>query len=241
MKSVTSLLAIAAFVALSGCNMSFHDIGPPPPFTAPTGSVLREQIVPAMVVETPKISERKNMKNTSLWNFKDGIYFRDTRAFEVGDILTVKIVMNDSARFNNKSERETSVSGSLSGNGSYTINAHPTPTATGSGTLSLDGSAERGGTVNRAERIQLSVAATVIEAASNGNLHIFGTQEVRVNHELRALTVQGVVRASDIRPDNTIPYDKIAEARISYGGGNTRKRKTIFGRPYHRREQHQVK
>ena len=58
---------------------------------------------------------------------------------------------------------------------------------------------------------------------ANGNLKVYGTQEVRVNSELRLMEVQGIVRSKDIAPDNSIPYEKIAEARISYGGHNTSK------------------
>ena len=47
---------------------------------------------------------------------------------------------------------------------------------------------------------------------------VAGRQEVKVNNELRELRMAGIVRPSDIRNDNTIPYERIAEARIAYGG-----------------------
>ena len=41
---------------------------------------------------------------------------------------------------------------------------------------------------------------------------------MRVNFELRLLNVAGIVRPDDISRANVIAYEKIAEARISYGG-----------------------
>jgi flagellar L-ring protein FlgH len=52
----------------------------------------------------------------------------------------------------------------------------------------------------------------------NGNLAIVGSQEMRVNYELRNLQIAGIIRREDITRENTIDYEKIAEARLVYGG-----------------------
>ena len=72
--------------------------------------------------------------------------------------------------------------------------------------------------MRRNERLELRIAATVTSVLPNGVLAIEGTQEVRVNFELRELLVSGYVRREDITRQNEITYDKIASARVSYGG-----------------------
>lgn len=218
-----ALLLPVMLLALQGCNRSFHDLGPPPQLTGVDYEVPLEQVIVAPEPAVIRGPQRISMTDNGIWNQSDGNYFRDTRAFRVGDILTVDISINDSARLNNTSGRENSVTTNLDSSGGIKLPVFGVlPKIEADAALGGGLEIERGGSINRNERVNLQIAATVIDASPNGNLHIIGSQEVRVNHELRILTVQGFVRSKDINPDNTIPYAKIAEARITYGGHNSR-------------------
>jgi flagellar L-ring protein FlgH len=150
-------------------------------------------------------------------------FFKDQRAHKVGDILTVIVTIDDSAQISNATSRKRdsgnaanvgTTLGSLFGTQVPGVDVTPTGGISTSGTLTDGGS----GTVNRKESLQTNVAVVVTQTLPNGNLVIEGHQEVRVNFEIRDLIVQGIVRPEDIQSDNTIPSEKIAEARISYGG-----------------------
>jgi flagellar L-ring protein precursor FlgH len=154
-------------------------------------------------------------------------FYTDQRIAKVGDIVTVIIAINDKATFDNATDRSKSASTSFAagwnftpppppGSNSSSSSSSTTPNLTSNITST---SATQGqGNIDRQEQIQVSVAAVVTEVLPNGNLVISGSQEVRVNYELRQLTVAGIVRPSDVARNNTISYDRIAEARISYGG-----------------------
>ena len=145
----------------------------------------------------------------------------EPRITHVGDIVTVIISINDKATLGNDRTFADD-----QGTASRLTMASTTGSASSSsnqpakivGDLSSTSASQGQGNIDRSEQIQVSVAAVVTRVLPNGNLVISGSQEVRVNYELRQLTVAGIVHPSDISLNNTIAYDHIAEARISYGG-----------------------
>lgn len=140
------------------------------------------------------------------------------RVTKVGDIVTVNIAINDKATFDNTTDRSrTAVATQNIDWGFSTGTSSSQPSTLVAGVTSAS-STQGAGNIDRQEQIQVSVAAVVTEVLPNGNLVISGSQEVRVNFELRNLTVAGIVTPDDISSANTVSYDRIAEARISYGG-----------------------
>ena len=160
----------------------------------------------------------------SLWQSGSRAFFKDQRAAQIGDILTVNIAIDDEAQIDNETERtrtadeDANASTILGYEGALSRILPEAVDPTNLVSLGSDSTSRGRGTSNRSEQIKLTVAAIVTQNLPNGNLVINGRQEVRVNYELRVLTISGVVRPEDITADNTVKHTQIAEARISYGG-----------------------
>jgi flagellar L-ring protein precursor FlgH len=202
---------------LGGCGFDPHQIGKEPPLT-PVGAGVRPDSVPIRVQPTPRPQYRLG---NSLWQDASADLFTDPRASRVGDIVTVRISIRDRADLENDTSRSRKSNADLNANFRYSGNFNGTA---GQGTATLNPSVEANtetdseGEIKRSETINLLVAAVVTDVLPNGNLMVSGTQEVRVNFELRVLKVSGVIRPGDVSTENTISYDKMAEARIAYGG-----------------------
>jgi flagellar L-ring protein FlgH len=160
----------------------------------------------------------------SLWKAGARSFFKDQRAQDVGDILTITVQFTDQADFKNDSERkrdttETIKAPNVLGYEKYLNNIFP-DTVDKNNLVNFEShpTYKGHGAVKRAETLDVKVAATVTQLLPNGNLVVMGRQEIRVNNEIRELVITGVVRPQDIMATNTISYEKIAEARISYGG-----------------------
>ena len=206
-------LACLAIIALGGCATEIQDIGRAPHMT-PVGSGLTAY---ADTVSNHFPTAPTGKQQGSLWQDARSDLFRDPRAAKIGDLLTVNISINDSAQMGNQTDRSREAQAKSTYN--WALNMFGLSNV-GANNYQFDGtSTNKGqGNINRSEKIQLSVAAVVTDVLPNGNLMISGSQEMRVNFELRALEIVGIVRPRDISRDNTISYDKIAEARVSYGG-----------------------
>ncbi len=207
-------LIIIAALALAGCATPPMEEVNRPPALSPVGYGVGMDPKTVYSYPTPPAQATKKY---SLWDDRQSKFFTDARALQAGDILTVDIQINDRARFRNESDRSRTSSRGIGLGADFTWLGLGTAGNATAGFDSDTASKGKGETV-RSEDIKLSVAAVVTDVLPNGNLVISGSQEVLVNAELRVLTITGIVRPSDIGAANTVSYERIAEARISYGG-----------------------
>ena len=215
------LIGGAATLILSGCGRMDH-IGKPPSFSPTMNG---DEHVAMLDPGLPRATERRRaMDGSSLWTAGQRSLLGDRRAIKRGDILTVVIEIDEEAEISNSTSRSRSGSENMSVPHllglPQRINEELPEGASMDDAVALDSSSQSGGdgSVSRREELTLRVAATVMQVLPNGVLEIQGSQEVRVNFELRELLVTGYVRPEDISRRNEITYDKIASARISYGG-----------------------
>lgn len=225
---------IALLTALAGslaaCSTAVEAVRGPElaPMTYPSALVPSGQTYLPTWEEQQAARHQQNARiaasPNSLWRAGARTFFGDQRARSIGDILTVQINIDDRAQTQNSTNRSRSndVSGGVTNffglenslgrlfpdgfNPNSMVGMEGQSNATGTGS------------VNRAEKVELTIAAVVTDVLPNGNLIIQGRQEVRTNREVRELTVAGIVRPEDISSANTILHTQIAEARISYGG-----------------------
>ena len=212
---------ILASLSLAACG-KLQQVGRAPDFSPLEGSYQHHAMYSTALPEYADPSGPTDA--SSLWTAGTDSLFGDRRAAQTGDILTVVIEINDSAQISNSTGRTRSGGESMGVPSLFGIPQRldeklPEGASMAKAVETNSSSSYKGnGSVTRNEKLTLRVAATVVEQLPNGVLRIEGSQEVRVNYELRELTISGYVRPLDISRQNEVTYDKIAEARISYGG-----------------------
>ena len=224
-KSLQTTLLLTTALLLSGCgNMAdrLSAVGEEPPVSPITNPTHQRGYMPvSMPMPEPQVTERQP---NSLWRSGARAFFKDQRAAKIGDLMTVIINIDDQAQVNNSSTRNRANNDSMGITNLFGLETQvdqifPTGTVPGAllntnGTLSDSGT----GAIARSEKIELQVAAVITQLLPNGNMVLKGSQEIRVNNEVRVLNISGIIRPEDISSSSTISYEKIAEARISYGG-----------------------
>jgi len=218
------ILMGTAMIALVACNAfdRVSSIGDQPQLSSIEDPTHAPGYVPVkMPMPPPSLAtEQPN----SLWQTGARAFFRDQRASRVGDILTVLVTINDQAQLQNETKRSRANSDSAGITNFFGFESHlqnwlpkavdPASLVGDTSALSNDGK----GSVARQEQINIQLAATIVQVLPNGNLVVQGKQQVTVNFDLRELTISGVIRPQDIDSTNSISYNKIAEARVAYGG-----------------------
>lgn len=221
--SVIAYLRVGiAAVAVGGCASKPLEIGREPSLS-PVGNGLAPTYQSALgsFGSVDLVRSSPVHSHGSLWKERGTDLFRDPRARRLGDILTVTISMKDKASFDNSSKRSRDASHGFGldfGNEIDWKGLSSAAKAKVDSSLKSNTAHDGKGAITRSENIDLRVAAVVTGVLPNGNLMIQGSQELRVNYELRVLTFTGIVNISDIKADNTVSHDRIAEARMSYGG-----------------------
>ena len=211
---------------LAGCTGAdrLSQIGQEPPQSAvESPEHLAGERPVVMPMPEPPAQESGRQAN-SLWTPGSRAFFKDQRAGEIGDILTVRIEIDDSANLSNETSRQRGANESAGlpsflGYEQSLSRVLPEDVNPDNLVEAESGSEFTGtGTVGRSEEIDLRIASLITQVLPNGNLVIAGRQEVRVNYENRILQVAGVIRPEDIDSQNSVSYEDIAEARIAYGG-----------------------
>lgn len=215
------LLLLSACLLLAGCGSlsRISEVGRAPAMT-PTSDPTKDPTWRPVSMPMPAREPTPNEAN-SLWRAGSRAFFKDQRAAQVGDIVTILVAMNDNADVKNQTttSRTSGATGSMANffgmetrlpkaiaDPSKLLNVGSTNTNAGAGQI------------QRNETVTLQLAGVVTQVLPNGNLVVSARQEFRVNNELRELQVTGVIRPQDIASDNTVQHDRMAEARIAYGG-----------------------
>ena len=140
--------------------------------------------------------------------------FSDQKANRVGDAVTILVVESSSATNNaqTNSSRESDLSLATTGNaGSKSLPSVGATLGTGN-TFKGSGSTSTSGSV------QAQISARVDSVLPNGNLYVNGNRTIIINGEEQTIKISGVIRPSDIQPDNSVYSYNLSDATIIFKG-----------------------
>lgn len=220
-KTVGVVSVIMAAVAFQGCAVN--------PKQAEIDTIEANQM--HRLMET--VPQQATTAEGSLWREDISMLYVDARARSVGDTIIVDIVESSSSKMaaNTSADRTSSIDAGVDNALGYlryleAKNALLGADSSGSqgGSLikaDLSNSQAGAGSSDRSGSISASIGARVVEVYPNGNLVVFGRQEMKVNNDTQYIIVSGVVRPEDVDSDNTIQSTSLADAHIEYVGRGT--------------------
>ncbi len=219
LRSLTACLLMGASLTACSAFTDATDHFDKQPNFSPTVNPQMEPgyqpISMAMPSQRPEIRQAN-----SLWQSGMRSFLKDQRARNIGDILTVVVTINDEANTDNETTRNRTTTDQASLNGLVGLQNGNFLKKMGTDIVDVPSSQTMAGVgkVQRTDTVATRVGAEVVQILPNGNLVIQGKQETLINYEMRQIGITGIVRPEDVANDDTITYDKIAEARITYAG-----------------------
>ncbi len=211
---------LLAMLGLSACGglQKLSEVGRTPEMD-PTADPTADPKWRPVSMPMPSPQPSPNNAN-SLWRSGSRAFFKDQRAAQVGDIITVLININDAANLKNVTTAGRTSAENAAMPNFFGLEALVPKNVNPSALLTANSNNNNAGTgqIQRNEAVTLRLAGVVTQVLPNANLVVAARQQFMVNSELRDLQVTGVIRPQDIASDNTVLHDRMAEARISYGG-----------------------
>jgi flagellar L-ring protein precursor FlgH len=188
--------------------------------TAPMATLPVEPAAPAE--RRADTEEASLLKRTAYRGF-----FQDLRAFQIGDLVTINIVETSKASKSagTKTSRESGIHAGIDNLLGYENQMKKLfPQDFDNQNMfnaSLVNSFDGSGTTDRVETMTAFMTARVMNVTTNGNLYIEGRRQIRVNNETQFIILSGLIRPTDISPNNTVLSSYIADAKIEYLGSGS--------------------
>lgn len=204
MKKILITTAIASALVMQGCALDTFDPKPDDPAYAP--ALPEEDIVNA--VPTGSLFNPYSTNN--------GLY-TDTKAHKVGDLISVQL---DEATAASKNAATTLDKTNSMNFGGITFSGRPisafgyTPTVGMNNSSAFDGASD----ASQSNSLRGNISVSVVKVLANGNLVVQGEKWLMLNNGQEYVRVTGIVRSEDVNSDNTVSSQRIANARIQYGG-----------------------
>jgi flagellar L-ring protein precursor FlgH len=221
--STAAVFAFMLLVGLGGCAGNRKNVQP----------AIQQVPTQEMLVRHPVPSSADN--DGSLWQARSSLngMFIDTKARNIGDIVTVRI--DESAEASNKASTDTERNSGLEAgiqklfgvedwwqNEVLSEVSDDLPKINPFGDPSVKGFLKSefagDGQTTRSGNLSAFITCRVVDVMPNGNLKIVGTREVMVNHENQLIILSGVIRPRDISDENVILSTFISDAKIAYSG-----------------------